>query len=358
MAGTAGITCRHLGELTGTQETDFGLESVYQCGHPGHGDVRIVDCIVCPDFFLLKKPGDMDDVGCRHPAGVVIDRYDRPCSVADLYKGAQAFLFLGGPSVKTLPLELLGRRGVLLMSVNNCPASLPEGVRPQVWLHTDPTGKFSDSIWRDPGILKFTPDRHWRSRWADDEKNKTKGIRRLCGGKVVGVPELRACDMPGVLGFHRNHNFDPENWLWEPRINNGNDEEHATGKKRGKKVREPNGWPKTINTMLAGVRLAFYLGVKTLYLVGADFRMSEGQEYSFRQGKSKGGVRSNNSAYTDMCEMFDGLVPHFQAAGFEVCNTNQESCLWSFPFLSFEEAIERATGSFQQTLITEGYYGD
>lgn len=361
------IACSHEGAVDGSRQTGFGMEPIHRCQHPAHSHIRRVECVVCPDFYLRPPPQAQITGPQRHPLGLIVDRYDRPVPLADLYLGAQAFLLLGGPTVKSLPLEKLARRGVLLIAVNNCPAALPCGIRPHVWLHTDPTGKFHDSIWRDPGVLKFSPVKEWRSV---NEKKK-RGVRHRVDGKLMLANPRMAVDMPGVVGFHRNTRYAPQpkagealptpldGWLWEPTVNRGNDEESATGMKKGKKVGEANGWPKTINTMFAAIRLAFYLGVKTLYLVGADFRMpKDGDPYAFPQAKSKSGVQSNNSAYLDMCCMFDGLKPHFDAAGFQVYNTNPESHLWSFPFISFDEAIERATGSFEQTLNTEGWYDD
>jgi len=108
--------------------------------------------------------------------------------------------------------------------------------------------------------------------------------------------------------------------------------------------------------MFSAVRLAFYLGIRRLYLLGADFRMDHDRPYGFDQGKSSGGVRGNNDAYAGMCSMFDELRPHFDREGFDVLNCNPQSALWSFDFVTFDEAIEEATGTFEQLLDTEGWY--
>ena len=348
------VICRHRGDLSGSTQTVFGMEPQYVCDHPRHRETTIAECVVCPDFYLFRAPGQPDSSGCLHPPGIIVDRYGRDAAMADLYLGAQAFLVLGGPSLKSMPLEMLSRRGVLIMSVNNCPAGLPEGIRPHVWLHTDPTGKFHDSIWRDPGILKIVPVKEWKA----SNQSKKRGMRHRVGDEVVPWPEQSCRDQPGILGFHRNTGFYPERWLWEATINRGNDEQNALGMKKGKKVGEPNGWPKTINTMFAALRLAFYLGIKTLYLLGADFRMEDDAVYAFDQSKSRGGVRSNNSGYSAMNCMFDALLPHFQEVGFQVYNCTPGSLLWTFPEMSFEQAIGRATDSFEQTLNTKGWYDD
>jgi len=354
MVRAAKVTCDHLGSMVGSRATEFGQEPAYACGHPDRKEVREVECLSCELFYQQHSQAD----GCRHPHGVIVDRYNRSAGLADLYYGASAFLHLGGPSVKQLDLTKLARRGVLLLSVNNCPASLPPGVRPHVWLHTDPSGKFHSDIWRDPGVIKIVPVKEWKSRWADNEKGRRKGVRKRVDGKLTAIEGVTAHDMPGVLGFHRTTNFVPDTFLWEPHFDRGNDERSSTGIHKGKKVGEPNGWPHTINSMFCAVRLAFYLGIRKLYLVGADFSMKPDQPYGFDQGKHAGGCRSNNSAYTDMNQMFDGLVEKFKQADFHLFNTNPTSRLWTFPTVPFDEAIEQVTGDFEQELDARGYYND
>jgi hypothetical protein len=350
------VRCNHLGKPSGSRQTDFGLEPEHRCSHAQHDVTTIAECLVCDHWFcdILKSPATPPATGdCPHPSGVIVDRYDREANLADLFKGASAFLVLGGPSTKDQPLELLAQRGVLIMSINNCPSVLPPTIRPHIWLHTDPARKFHDSIWKDPGIpLKIVPVREWNLGRKGEKALRTRDE----SGNLVPMPGVHGKQMPGLLGFHRNTAFFPEQYLFEPTINRGNDEKHATGMKKGRKVCEPNGYPKTINTMFAAVRMAFYLGIKTLYLLGADFRMEKGREYGFNQGKGDPGIKSNNNAYASMCVMFDALKPHFDKAGFEVVNCTPTSGLWTFPYVPFEEAIARVTDGFEQTLNAENWY--
>jgi len=183
------MTCAHLGKQTGTANTDFGLEPQYACNRAGRRGTTLARCTICKDYLSKAALPQKQPGVCVHPTGVVVNRYGREAGVADFYKGASCFLVLGGPSLKKMRLELLARRGVLIMSVNNCPGSLPAGIRPHIWLHTDPTGKFHDSIWRDPGVLKFTPVREWNC--AREKKNR--GIRkRNEQGKLVHLPGVKA----------------------------------------------------------------------------------------------------------------------------------------------------------------------
>lgn len=327
--------CRHRGEKCGTRITPFGGELQYTCTHSAHAKTpaTAATCLLCRDWVAI----DTTLGGRNHPADTIVNRDNVPVAVAGLYEGASVFLVLGGPSLGDMPLDLLARRGAVIMSTNNCAAALPWPLRPHIWLHTDPVQKFHEHFWRDPAILKFSPVREWK-----------KPIRARQPDGSLAVTAEPARSMPGCLGFLRNTEFLPDNWLWEPTINRGNDEKHST-KKGGK-------WPHTINTMFAALRLAFYLGFKTVYLLGADFKMDPARPYAFSQEKSAGGCQSNNWAFENMGVMFSVLRGKFETAGYNVVNCTPESGLRAFDFLPFETAIERATGAFEQELVTDGWY--
>lgn len=337
--------CAHLRNPTGTTETPYGVVSEYECAHAEIGTTTPARCLRCVQYLRKgwKPPGIEAP---RHALGIVCDRWGRDAGLGDLYLGAPGFLVLGGPSSQGLDLTLLAQRGICIVSVNNCAAVLPAPLRPHIWLHTDPTGKFHDSIWRDPSVLKLSPQPLWKKEGRADKKH---GIRRRdLNGKLEIVPGVAAKQMPAVLGFKRNHTFDPEHWLTEPSINNGN----------CKKEAEKNGWPHVNNTMFSALRLCYYLGFSPLYLLGADFKMEPERPYGFEQGKGAGGIQGNNSAYAKMCVMLDALKPHFDAAGFRVVNLSPGSCLWTFDRMEYTEAVERTTADFEQTLNTEGWYDD
>lgn len=370
------LPCVHIGKPIGQTTSPAGEETQYACAHPKHPETTPSACLTCPDFLgrptlapsrvmpLSALTGQKATNGQahaseapRHPIGVVVNHRGIEVDLGDFYRGATAFAVQGGPSCQELPMHLLGRRGCLIFSTNNCPGNLPivEGVpiRPHVWLHTDSPQKFHDSLWSDPGILKFAPVREWDSYCREarptvkpNQKHPPKGLRRRASDGVLEfIPDTRPRDMPSTFGYHRNTCFNPETFLWEPQFNRGNDK-NSLG----------NGWPHTINSFLTMLRVAFYLGVKRLYLVGADFEMREDVQYGFGQTKWSGGVASNNNAYTNLCVMCDALKPHFAAAGFEVLNTNPKSHLWTFEFADFTEAVMEATAGFEQKMRLDDWY--
>ena len=308
----------------GSSRPQFGCKVI--------GQTTWATCLGCEDFFSARTRhvGEHN----RHPKGVVVNRDGHDAGVADLYRGAGVFLVLGGPSAIEMPLGLFKARGIATMSLNNCPAIFPQTMRPTIWLHGDKACKFHYSIWQDPSILKIVPEKE-KGRKLHDKKKE-----------VFIETDMTPADMPGTLFFHRNTEFNPKTWLYEPNINRGN----------GKRQAAKNRLPKTINTMFTALRLAFYLGFHRVYLVGCDFKMKPWQPYGFKQGKHAGGCESNNNAYANMNLMFDMLAPRFAEVGFEVFNVTPGSGLKSFPFMRIRDAVTRETENLEQELDTDGWY--
>lgn len=249
----------------------------------------------------------------------------------NLYLGGQLFLVLSGPSLLELDISLLYQRGVVMMAVNNAAAI----VRPHLWTHGDQPGKFHDAIWRDPGVLKLIPS-SWLSspiRSRDD------------AGALVNSP-VSPQDVAGVWSVRRNNSFSPDKWLWEDTINWGN----------GKRAAKTNGLPIVHSTMLQALRLAFYLGFRTVYLLGCDFSMSANYRYAFPERRSQGAVDSNNADYGKLAKLLEMLRPEFDANGFEVLNCNPRSNLFVFDYLPFEAALVNATAGVDQEPDTVGWY--
>jgi hypothetical protein len=341
--------------MVGLTVSATGRIEEYLCNHPQvNGQTTPAQCTACRYFqekpavptapaprVASGEPPRMATIPSGQPRGVVVNRYGDDAGIEDLWLGATAVYVLGGPSLAQVDWSLLGRRGVLIMAQNNCLAALPMPLRPHLWLHTDDPQKFSYSMWRDPGILKLVPVREWKldaRRWEGDHLEFT------------GIPVRHHA---GVLGFHRNTEFRPAEFLTEPSVNRGNDEKNA----KGLKGRPVNGWPHVINTMFAGLRLAYYVGIRRLLLIGADWRMTTEKPYGIDEAKPAGAVRGMNRTFAQMEIMLAALQPVFEAAGFHVLNATPGSRLEVFPRVDLTAAIEEATaGIEQETLRTRGYY--
>lgn len=266
------------------------------------------------------------------PAPMLFTRDGHNVFLGDTFRGATAFLLCGGPSLKSHDLSKLQQRGVLTCAVNNAATVF----RPSLWVSVDDPGSFSDSIWRDPGILKFAPLCHMEKQFTV----------RNSAGELELSRELVG-DMPAVFGYRRNEAFLAEQWLYEDTFNWGNhsDRVDAAGLKGSRSV------------MFVALRLLFYLGVRRLFLLGCDFRMQYGsQNYAFEQDRSRSSVNGNNSSYDALNIRLGQLKPYFDKEGYEIYNCTPDSGLRVFPHLDYEQAVQEALDEVPQKIITKGMY--
>jgi hypothetical protein len=242
--------------------------------------------------------------------------FTRECSQLNLvgqYKGASAFLILNGPSLVSGDYDLsqMKRPGVMTYGVNNGPATF----RPNFWSCVDDPQRFLKSIWTDPSIMKFVPHAHSEKPVFDGEK--WEDLKE--GGKKVLVGEC-----PNCVYFHRNEKFEAGRWLFEDKINWGNSGTHGGGR----------------SVMLPALRILFLLGFRKVYLMGADFTMSEDYTYHFDERREKGAVKCNMNTYKKMRdEYFPSLQEHFKEEGFNVYNCNPDSGLKCFEHVNYNDAI-------------------
>lgn len=254
-------------------------------------------------------------------------------SLANLYRGRSAFLVCGGPSLRDMDLSHLGRRGILTMAVNNAAAV----VRPHLWVSVDDPGNFHDRIWKDPGVLKFVPMGH---------AAKHLRVKR---GERFDPSAYRVAQMPGVFFFRRASRFCAGTFLTEPRVCWG----------CGEGVEDGLGHTGKRSVMLAAVRLLHYLGVRSLYLVGADFRMVEGAgNYGFDQDRTASSVRGNNATYAALDARFAALRPLLEADGMAVHNCTPGSGLTAFDRMDYGVAVQRAGAECAGVLDTRGWYDE
>ncbi len=247
---------------------------------------------------------------------VCYDRYKQPTSLRDLWKGSAAFLVCGGPSLNDYPKEAFKERGIVSLGINNVAAH----VHCKAMVFSDPPNKFHGGVWLDPSIIKFVPLPKIERR-NDDHK-----IRLKPAGKFL-TTGLYPEDCPGVVAFERDQSLVPADFL------------RTTGAQWGvnKKFEEISGRPKILFTFFIGLRLLHYLGVRRIFLVGADFSMTETKGYAFAQGR-EGAVDSNNTTYRMANLICRDLRPVFEAAGLFVFNCYQHSGLQAWDYVPFAEA--------------------
>ena len=252
-------------------------------------------------------------------------------SLCDFYRGRSAFLMLSGPSLNQLDLAQLDKRGLVTMAVNNAWAVR----RPTLWTCVDDPGRFIDTGWKDPGILKLVPMAHFDRRLRI----------QLADGKMADSA-FRVRQMPGVLFYRRNESFDHQRFLKADTVNWGQDGESTDSLGiKGKR-----------SVMLAALHLLHYLGFKTVYLIGADFKMAPERKYAFDENRSPQSIRHNNVLYDSLSQRFKALRPHFEKHGFTVLNATPESALDAFDRIDFAEAVARAGSECGKPINTAGWY--
>jgi hypothetical protein len=95
--------------------------------------------------------------------------------------------------------------------------------------------------------------------------------------------------------------------------------------------------------MLPVLRISFLLGFRTIYLLGADFKMSEKYTYHFDEQREKGAVNCNNNTYDRLkSEYLPALKPFLEEEGVNVYNCNPDSALDIFEYKSFDQAIQES----------------
>ena len=257
---------------------------------------------------------------------MLFTRDHHPMWMGDMYRGRSAYLILGGPSFSNLDQDKLKQPGLLTMGVNNSPRSF----RPHMWTSVDSPSHFIKSIWLDPTIQKFVPICNAGKRLFDGEKWEFMDM-------VVG-------DCPNVVYYKRNEHFKHRQFLWEDCFNWGDHKKHGGGR----------------SIMLVAIRLLFHMGIRKLYLLGADFKMDENSGYHFDQSRAAGSVRGNNSTYRKLNDRFTRLRPEFEKNDFQVFNCNPDSGLTAFDYVEYDTAIRRGLAEFGNIDIqnerTEGLY--
>ena len=105
--------------------------------------------------------------------------------------------------------------------------------------------------------------------------------------------------------------------------------------------------------MLVAIRLLYHLGIRTVFLLGCDFRMDQNQGYHFDQDRTQSAQNNNNSTYIKMEYRFKKLRPIFEKEKFNVFNCNAYSNLKVFPYIDFETAMRLSTNNMPIDIINE-----
>ena len=265
----------------------------------------------------VNDPFLMQELSQRPP--LLFTQDSSPVFLGDIYRGRSAFLICGGPSFASVDSSLLNRPGILTMAVNNAARTF----RPNLWTCVDNPQNFILSVWVDPTILKFVPVEHAKTKLFDNDSWEEM--------------DLTPSECPGVFFYMRNLEFDPDVFLEDSTVNWGGAADRGGAR----------------SVMLVALRLLYYLGVRDVFLLGADFHMSRRRRYHFAQERSVSAIRSNQYTYAMLAERFRQLIAPFEERGFKVFNCNPRSNLEVFPYVPFRTAIRYALRGMPRNLDTE-----
>lgn len=247
-----------------------------------------------------------------------------PLPMRGRFKGADALLILGGPSLNDVDLDALAH-GRLTLAVNNAGAIFQSAM----WIGNDDPDKFHESIWTDPCVEKFVPAQHRNSDLRTDSATGPKRSAR------------RVRDMPNMRLYRRRLDFNPETFLTTNALQLGCDRDIPCSLGiKGKR-----------STMLSAINLLAHFGVAEIALVGCDFRMDTAKPYAFDEVRHRTQVFHNNDAYPHHAARFKALRPVLEAAGTRIVNASPGSALDAFDLVDWRSIVKP-----RREIRTRGWY--
>jgi hypothetical protein len=216
-----------------------------------------------------------------------------------MHDGESLFLLGGSPSLRSLPLELLRKPGVITLGMNNVPCFFP---RPTMWVCADKPLCFSPHIFTSPEITKFT----------------------MISRRGLEVPNTgkRIMDCPNVFFYGANDRFTFKNFL------------------------DPNRdlvWWRSVFPI--ALQLAWRLGFKKVYLVGCEFSMNKksGEQYAWSTKLTEEQAQYSHNTYCKDVVRLRSLLPTFVRKGFEVISSTPESRANEFlSYVPLAQAVNEA----------------
>ena len=301
-----------------------------------------------------------------------------PVNLNGLWAPSPAFLVCGGPSLKSLPVNKLSKRGIVSLGINQVSSVVPVSA----WTFGDPVEKFHHGLHLDPKTITFAPLGKLRHNIH----------AKLPNGQFVKVgtesnEELCLRDCPSTFGFSRDSIFDPKTFLtttyahWggvpfvvqnlkptdsvcaccqstelikNPKIIDCNSCELIKNPKfidcnsckghfilnKHNEFEYQHQKSYALTSMMLGFRLLHYLGCPRVYLIGVDMWMTDEQPYAFEQTK-----KARNGRYNDENSMLTQIRPVLEASGMKVYNCNPLSKCDAFEMVSFDDALNDCQGA-------------
>jgi hypothetical protein len=221
------------------------------------------------------------------------DGRKRAVDLSDLYEGQHCFLLGGAPTLNHYDLAALKTNGIVTIGINNVPTIF----KPTYWIGADKPRCYSKEYLYDPSIVKFA-----------------------CNGKAdMEIDGIKWKYFPSTLFWDAKEEFTINNLL------------HRTSYFV---------WWK--NTWYNAIQLCYRLGFRTIYTLGADFKIDKNYEYAWNTSLSEKEVNSNRRLYLQTVNKMRELKPHFDEMSLKIINCSKTSSLIDdYGYLSYREAIEK-----------------
>jgi hypothetical protein len=223
----------------------------------------------------------------------------RPIDLQNVFAGQTAMLIGGAPSLKEQPLELLSKRGVLTMAMNNAALHF----QPTLWVSGDRPECYDPTILLDPRIMKFAPLAHAQ----------------------VTVEGRRYWQIPNV------HFYMPQDSIpWDEYLG----------------MRNTVPWYN--NTLFVGINILYHMGIRRIILGGSDFGFSaSGDMYAHNTELGSLEKKWNLDLYNSLVRELRMLRPVFEAAGLQLMDCSKNSRIsQTYQHISLEQAVELCLTGF------------
>jgi len=253
------------------------------------------------------------------------------------FRNRACFLIGGGPSLKTQDLSILDRRGVMMAAMNAVAGNPEIRIRPHLWFSVDQLSNFHPSIFSDPAVMKFI--RHsWRvkpTRRADRDDELKRG-----GPQARKHPRCYFYD-------YKFDSFTGSNFLTRPKPPWGYEWSRGRGDRN-----------KTRSVMFSAIYILYWLGFRTIFLLGVDLKMKPGKEYAWNAGIKSGSGYSagNNLSFDGLLRFFAKTKLHFEDSGLRIHNCSAASRLTLYPRIALRDAVEYMAERSPEPTRVKGLY--
>lgn len=160
------------------------------------------------------------------------DQTSVPIALENQFAGpvlSSCWIIGGGPSLRTLPCNLIRESPIPKMCINLSGTKL---LRPTFWTSYDPSVRFHRSVYLDPGVMKF--------------------VHRRRAMDLVPETTFKVCDCPNTVFFERDIQRGFADWF-------------SPGQK---------GIVDWADSLVQAIEVLYRLGFRRIYLAGCEMRVS------------------------------------------------------------------------------------